>query len=171
MERNISDFLSCRTSNRRSKCSLACRSASWPFSCRKNNNHQVHNKNKMCFSLTHHTPYSSFKTFFPERQRLRTRNGFRVCCVSLQFFYEYFNGKTMKVPYCITVYFYPEAASEEEQRHRSKPWLARLTGKQILRFSVCGLHTVCLATFLIGAEATSVPQLRRLVWSNLYQYL
>lgn len=35
MDLSISDFLSCRVSNRRSKCSLARRSASWPFSFKK----------------------------------------------------------------------------------------------------------------------------------------
>ncbi len=35
MDFSISDFLSCSVSNRRSKCSLARRSASWPFSFNK----------------------------------------------------------------------------------------------------------------------------------------
>lgn len=35
MERSISDFLSCRVWNRRSKCSVAQRSANWPFSYRE----------------------------------------------------------------------------------------------------------------------------------------
>lgn len=38
MDRSISDFLPCRVSNRRSKCSVARRSANWPFSCREKMN-------------------------------------------------------------------------------------------------------------------------------------
>lgn len=76
MERSISDFLSCRVSNRRSKCSVAQRSADWPFSCRE----------KMHLCTFMHRAFFHFSEQHPHRKKLRgqtqtCRRDTRIVCI------------------------------------------------------------------------------------------
>lgn len=72
MDLSISDFLSCSVSNRRSKCSLAWRSASWPFSFKKQMsgiNFTLHIKKSFCFIHIISTTHMYWK-FFSRKPRV-----------------------------------------------------------------------------------------------------